>query len=77
MKNLFSEGYKLHQGQCVKYNNGLFSGEGVIVGVATTEFPIMGRMYIIEDKNIHTVNYPYDTFLCAECHITPLKGSRE
>jgi hypothetical protein len=57
--------------QSVAYNNGVFAGEGLVVGAATTPMPTLGRMYIILDKtgNIPNTEYPYNFFTCAECHL--------
>lgn len=64
--------YKYKNGDVVNYNNGVLSGKAIVHGYATTEFPVIGAMVIIEDitGNLPSKDYPYVTFTCAEVHLT-------
>ena len=66
----------LKQNQIVKYDNGIMSGVGKIVGVSNTGQPIIGKTYIIHDKsgNIPNEEYDFECFVCTECHIKPIQG---
>jgi hypothetical protein len=63
--------YVFENGQEVTYDNGVFSGEALVVGVATTPLPVIGHMYILLEMsgNIPNAEYPYNHFTCAECHL--------
>jgi hypothetical protein len=52
----------------IKYDNGLFYGEGIIVGISTNFMPVIGRIYMVKDLsgNIPNEVYKYDTFSCLE-----------
>lgn len=60
---------------------GVLTGTGVILGAATTPYPIMGRMWIVGfDVDVRThdgdwfpnATYPYQCASIPECHIKPL-----
>lgn len=65
--------YKYGNGDYVKFDNGVFSGEAHVRGYATIAFPIMGAMVILEQEfgagELPNDEYPFRTFTCAECHI--------
>lgn len=65
--------FEFVDGQLVDYDDSETSGYGVIVGCATTPQPVMGRIFIVEDKSGRFPNkvYPYSVFTCAECHLKP------
>src|ERR1035437_5647086 len=65
--------YKYKNGQEVYYDNGVFKGNALVIGYATTEQPVIGSMLILEDLSsvFPTIDYPFTHFTCAECHVTP------
>jgi hypothetical protein len=68
---------KYKQDEIVNYNNGVVWGTGKIVGQSSTELPVIGISYIIENlkSNIPIPNegYSYTHFVVFECHIKSIK----
>lgn len=65
--------FNLQDQQIVKFDNGLISGYGKIVGVATTEFPVIGRVYLIEVHSSSPIlpneTYPFRVISMPEAYI--------
>jgi hypothetical protein len=61
----------LQQGDKVEYDNGAMRGQGEVVGIATTPLAVIGASVIIRDlsKNIPNESYPFECFVCSECHL--------
>jgi hypothetical protein len=58
----------LKQGTKVKFDIQTLKGEGIIVGLAANDQPIIGKMYIIEpDEKITNEVYNYTHFAAWEC----------
>jgi hypothetical protein len=55
----------------VEYDNGVMSGEGIIVGLAISSLPIIGDGYIIKDLSCNVPNdtYQYDSFVVYNIHL--------
>ena len=61
---------KLAQGTKIKFDNGVIKGTGKVVGLATSEQPVIGYSYIIEpDDSISNEVYPYSHFVCFGIHL--------
>ena len=64
---------KLKQEQRVHFEMGNIVGDGKIVGVCTTEMPILGYKYIIEpDQPITNEVYPYSHFTIFQNQLTKI-----
>ena len=66
--------FKFRQDERVMFDNGVQKGAGKIMGVATTELPVLGCSYIIEPDDpvsagIEVACYPFKCFVVAECHL--------
>ncbi len=69
--------FSYKQGQFVKFAMGgenLPRGEGKIVGVSTTELPIIGCIYMVEvtDGSFPSDVYPFTTISVLECQLTSI-----
>lgn len=62
---------KLEFNEKVTYDNGIFKGKGIVVGIATQDNPLIGCGYIIKDlsNNFPNETYKYDTFIVFEIHL--------
>lgn len=62
---------KLKFNEKVTYDNGIFKGNGLVLGIATLDNPLMGCGYIIKDlsNNFPNKEYKYDTFIVYETHL--------
>lgn len=64
--------YKFKDQQVINFDNGINKGIGRILGCASTEMAAVGRFYIVQDKSktIRSKDYPFECFVCAECHLS-------
>jgi len=55
----------------VEYDNGILKGDGVVIGLATTEMPIIGIGYIVQDVSGNVPNevYQYSSFVVHTIHL--------
>jgi hypothetical protein len=70
--------YKFKNNESVTFDNGVISGHGVVLGVATSGHPIIGSIYMIEvyeSLKVILPNelYPYTVIPMAECHMLSIK----
>lgn len=64
----------LKQGTNIKYDVQTLKGEGKIVGIASNELPIIGKLYIIEpNEPINSDVYNYTHFVAYENQIEIIK----
>jgi hypothetical protein len=63
---------KYKEGEHIDYIlPGVVKGKGIIRGIATTEVPFIGNIWIVEDlsKNFPNETYPYSHFACPESYL--------
>jgi len=64
---------ELKQGTRIKYTTETQNGTGIIVGVATTEIPLIGRIYMVEpDKPVVSEIYKYSHIPVCESKLEVL-----
>lgn len=70
--------FKYKQGDYVKFIEP-FKGEGVIVGVATVDLPVIGGGWIVKtsDGQLPNETYPFDTCVIFDCWIDLNENSNE
>lgn len=64
--------YKFYQDEIVTFNYNQVIGVGKIVGVATIEMPVLGRLWIVEMVECSQVpndTYPFNTISIPESFI--------
>lgn len=70
--------YKFKDGQVVKFDNGLISGQGKIIGASSIGQAVNGVNYIIEveESSVELPNdtYPFKVISMFECHITEISS---
>ena len=58
----------LKRGTRIEFDIQTFKGKGTIVGIATSNQPIIGPSYIIDpDEKINSEVYDYSHFVAFEC----------
>ena len=72
------KGVEVHQDQIVKFDNGNFSGEGKIVGIANTGHPVIGKNIMVQTNDfLPDSNYPFNTIVVFEVHIKEIEINGE
>ena len=63
--------FKFTYGQLIRYDNGVISGPGMVVGIAANDLPVVGVSWIVEDLSGQFPNdsYPYKSFVVMDCHL--------
>lgn len=74
--------YKFKNNERVRFDNGIISGHGVVIGVASIAQSIIGAAYIVEvfesyDVILPNDEYPYTVIPMFECHIESLDKQYE
>lgn len=68
--------YTYKDQQIVNFDNGIIKGMGMIVGVATTPFAVIGSIYVIQvgssEPSLPTEEYPFSAIPMSECYISKL-----
>jgi hypothetical protein len=65
--------FKFQNNERIFFDTGKLSGFGKIKGKASTDFPDIGSMWIIEGESFPVEGYPFVCLIMPECFIQKIK----